>query len=155
MQPNNISEYITYTEATKSDTAIKNGIKNNPNAIQLTAMKAVGKNVFDKVRIFVGNAVHISSFFRSVALNKKIGGSATSQHCLGEAIDIDCDRYGGKTNKEIFDYIKDNLDFDQLIWEFGTKDNPDWVHVSYSTVKNRKNILRAVRIKGKTIYQKY
>jgi hypothetical protein len=101
--------------------------------------------------------IHISSGYRSVELNKCIGGSLTSQHCSGEAIDIDMDGSpSGVTNKMVFDYIKDNLEFDQLIWEFGTKDNPDWVHVSYeSTGRQRKQVLRAVRANGKTTYQNY
>ena len=90
--------------------------------------------------------------FRSEALNKQIGGSSRSQHCQGNAMDID-DIYGYKTNKEMFDFIKENLDFDQLIYEFGNEENPDWVHVSYvDKEKNRNKILKAVRDKGKTMY---
>ena len=99
-----------------------------------------------------------NSFYRSPALNEAIGGASdkssgqTSQHCKGQAIDID-DIYGYKTNKEMFNYIKENLDFDQLIYEFGTDDNPSWVHFSYvSEDKNRNRILRAVRDDGKTKY---
>ena len=101
--------------------------------------------------------IHISSGYRSAELNKCIGGSSTSQHCNGEAIDIDMDGSpNGVTNKMVFDYIKDNLEFDQLIWEFGTSENPDWVHVSYeSTGKQRKQILKAVKANGKTTYEPY
>ena len=95
------------------------------------------------------------SFFRSKKLNGLIGGSPTSHHmCLDgySAIDID-DVYGHKTNAEMFNYIKENLNFDQMIWEFGNEDNPDWVHISYvSDDKNRNRILKAVRDDGKTKY---
>ncbi len=101
--------------------------------------------------------IHLSSGYRSAALNKAIGGASSSQHCTGEAIDIDMDgSANGVTNKMVFDYIKANLNFDQLIWEFGTKDAPDWVHVSFeSTGKQRKQVLRAVKAGGKTSYQVY
>ncbi len=140
----NISKYITYAEATKSDTAIKFNIKNDPDANQLIAMKNVATKVFDPVREFVGAPLGVTSFFRSKDLNTKIGGSSTtSQHMSGEAIDIDCDKYGNSTNKQIFDFIRKNLDFDQLIWEYGTDTNPDWVHVSYKlNGKNRKQVLQ-------------
>ena len=86
-------------------------------------------------------------------LNTSIGGSSRSQHCEGRAIDID-DTYGHKTNAEMYQYIKENIDFDQLIWEFGDDDNPDWVHVSYvSPDRNRARCLRAERIDGKTQYR--
>jgi hypothetical protein len=101
--------------------------------------------------------IHISSGYRSKALNTAIGGSLTSQHCSGEAIDIDMDGSANKvTNKMVFDFIKSHLNFDQLIWEFGTKDAPDWVHVSFeSNGKQRKQVLRAVRQGGKPTYAPY
>jgi hypothetical protein len=84
-----------------------------------------------------------------------VKGSLTSQHCQGEAIDIDMDSTpNGVTNKMVFDFIKNNLEFDQLIWEFGTNENPDWVHVSYeSTGKQRKQVLKAIRSNGSTQYK--
>ena len=95
----------------------------------------------------------INSFFRSPELNKAIGGSSKSQHCEGRAMDID-DVYGHKTNSEMFKYIKENLDFDQMIWEFGSDENPDWIHVSYCSVdENRKRCLKAYRENGKTKYK--
>jgi hypothetical protein len=99
----------------------------------------------------------ISSGYRSKELNSAIGGSLTSQHCQGEAIDIDMDgSASGVSNADVFKYIKENLNFDQLIWEFGTKENPDWVHVSFeSTGKQRKQILRATKVNGKTKYSAY
>ena len=149
----NISKYIGYKEATRTD--VRN-VKNVPNADQLSAMRYVASRVFDPVREYVGGALFVSSFFRSQIVNKAIGGSLSSQHCKGEAIDIDCDVYGNGTNKEVFEYIKENLPFDQLIWEFGDNDNPDWVHVSLRRDnKNRKQILRAIKNGGKTSYINY
>lgn len=149
-----ISKYISYTEATKSEYAIRNDIPNVPTDENIEAMQLVGQKLFDRVREHFGKPIGVTSFYRSQALNKAIGGSVTSQHTSGEAIDIDADVYGGVTNKEIFDFIKDNLTFDQLIWEFGNNDNPDWVHVSYAPV-NRGQVLRAIRSNGKTTYQTY
>lgn len=146
----NISKYISYIEATKSNTAIKYNIDNTPNEEQLKAMKLVGTEIFDKVRQHFNKPIGISSFFRSVKLNSKIGGSKTSAHCDGQAIDIDADIFGGLTNEDIYNYIKDNLQFDQLIQEF----NFSWIHVSYvSPEKNRNRCLKATKnSNGKTIY---
>jgi zinc D-Ala-D-Ala carboxypeptidase len=89
-------------------------------------------------------------------MNKAIAGAASnSQHCKGEALDLDNDAVEYPTNKDIFNYIKNHLDFDQLIWEFGDNQNPAWVHVSYNKDKNRKQVLRALKVNGKTIYQPY
>lgn len=150
-----ISKYISFNEATKSPTAIKLGIKNIPPLKVLENMKLIGGVIFDKIRIHFGVPIGINSFYRCAELNTAIGGSVTSQHVSGEAIDIDADMYGKITNKQIFDYIKDKLDFDQLIWEFGTDENPDWVHVSYSKIKNRKQVIRAKKVAKKTVYVPY
>jgi hypothetical protein len=150
-----ISKHITLAEATKSQTAIRLGIKNVPNKDQLEAMKYVAENIFERVREHFKVPIGVSSFFRGFELNKAIGGSTTSQHCKGEAIDIDADIFGGITNKQIFDYVKDNLDFDQLIFEFGTEKNPDWVHVSLVKGLNRRQILKAYKSGGKTIYKPF
>ena len=150
-----ISKHISYKEATKSITAIRLGIDNTPFEYELGNMKAVAENIFEPLRKWVGGAIKVTSFFRSTKLNEAIGGSARSQHCEGRAIDID-DVYGHKTNAEMFDYIKNNLDFDQLIWEFGTEQNPDWLHVSYvSPERNRGRILKAIKENGKTKYLNY
>lgn len=136
----NISKYITFEEATTSQTATRLGIDNTPNNEQLLSMQIVGIRIFDVVREHFGTPIRVSSFFRNEATNRAVKGSKTSQHVKGQAIDMQ--GTGKLSNKMIFDYIKDNLDFDQLIWEFGTKDNPAWVHVSYvSKEKNRKQIL--------------
>ena len=147
-----ISKHISEKEATKSVTALRLGLDNTPDGDTLNNMKIVAEKVFEPLREYVGGAIKINSFYRSSALNEAIGGSTRSQHCKGQAMDID-DIYGHKTNKEMFNWIKDNLDFDQMIWEFGNEDNPDWVHVSYvSEDKNRNRILKAVRDEGKTKY---
>jgi len=147
-----ISKYATLGELTKSETALRHGIVNEPNFQEKENLKDVCTNVFDKCREFVEGPLSITSGFRSPKLNKKIGGSATSQHMKGEALDIDCQKFGNGTNAKLFKFIKDNLEFDQLIWEFGTEKEPDWIHVSYSRLHNRKQILRAVKRNGKTIY---
>ena len=147
-----ISKHISAKEATKSVTALRLGIDNTPNGDSLSNMKMIAEKVFEPLRQWVGGPIKINSFYRSIALNEAIGGSAKSQHCQGRAMDID-DVYGHKTNAEMFFWIKDNLDYDQMIWEFGNEDNPDWVHVSYvSEEKNRNRILKAVRDDGKTKY---
>lgn len=152
-----ISKHLSLAEVTRSETAKRRGISNQPTAAHIENFKILAENVFEPIRTNFGVPIHISSGYRSEALNKAIGGSLTSQHCSGEAIDIDMDgSTNGVTNKMVFDYIKDNLKFDQLIWEFGTSSNPDWVHVSYkSTGKQRKQILRAVKNGKKTSYIPY
>ena len=152
-----LSKHLSLAEVTRSDSAKRNGISNEPIAEHLNNFKLLAEKVFEPIREHFKVPIHISSGYRSLALNKKIGGSLTSQHCSGEAIDIDMDgSASGVTNAQVFNYIKDNLNFDQLIWEFGTSSNPDWVHVSYeSTGKQRKQILKAVKVGGKTSYVPY
>ena len=148
-----ISEHVTYKEAIKSNTATKLGIPNNPSVNQIEVMKRTAKKLFDPVREFINAPLGVSSFFRSQQLNIAIGGSPTSQHCKGEAIDIDADMYENGTNKEVFDFIKNNLDFDQLIWEYGNEEEPAWVHVSNNdNGKNRNQVLRVYRENGKPKY---
>ena len=138
-----ISEHISYAEAIYSDTAKREGINNYFTQEQLVRMKLVAEKVYERVVAYLGVPVYISSFFRNSVLNAFLGGSDTSQHVLGEAMDLDADFYDRITNKQIFDYIKDNLEFDQLIWEKGTDEEPSWVHVSYTERRpNRKQILR-------------
>ena len=147
-----ISKHISYKEGVHSITAIRKGIDNEPNEEQLANMKLVANNVFEPLRVFINGPIKVNSFFRSPDLNKAIGGSTKSQHCKGQAIDID-DTYGKATNAEMYWWIKENLDFDQMIWEFGSNDNPDWVHVSYvSPDKNKNRCLKAYRDNGKTKY---
>jgi hypothetical protein len=149
---NKISKHISYKEATRSTTALRLGIENVPNEYELQNMEMVAKHIFEPLRQAIDAPIKINSFFRCEELNKAIGGSTKSQHCQGRAIDID-DIYGNVSNAFMYYYIKDNLDFDQLIWEFGTDDSPDWVHVSYVDAdSNRKRCLRAIRENGKTKY---
>lgn len=148
-----ISKHLTLEELCHSETAIKLGIVNVPNQLQTENLKTLALKVFEPVREHFGVPIHISSGYRIMNLNQAIKGSITSQHCRGEAIDIDMQ--GDKvTNAQIFHWIKDNLKYDQLIWEFGDKKNPDWVHVSYCS-ENRKQTLRAVKVNGKTKYEKF
>ena len=147
-----ISNHISEKEATKSITALRLGIDNTPDGNILSNMKLLADNIFEPLREYVGGPIKVNSMYRSEALNKAIGGSSKSQHCDGKAFDLD-DIYGHKTNAGMFNYIKDNLSFDLMIWEFGDDNNPDWVHVSYvSESINRNKILKAVRDKGKTKY---
>ena len=147
-----ISKHISDKEGVFSITAIRRGIDNTPDEEQLINMQLLAIKVFEPLRKWVGGPIKINSFFRSVKLNKTIGGSSKSQHCQGQAIDID-DTFGKVANSKMYQYIKDNLDFDQLIWEFGDDGNPDWVHVSYvSEFDNRNRCLKAYRDKGKTKY---
>ncbi len=148
-----ISNHISIAESTRSNTAARLGISNIPDGDTIDNMRKVAKEVFEPLREWVGEPIKINSFYRSPDLNAAIGGSKKSQHCKGQAIDID-DTYCSATNAEMFTYIKNNLDFDQLIWEFGNALNPDWVHVSYvSSEKNRNRILTASKDNnGKTVY---
>lgn len=151
-----LSEHLTLAEVTKSQTATRLGIDNDPDAHQLAALKAIAEHIFEPVRNHFGVPIGISSGLRSKALNQAIGGSSRSQHCHGQALDIDADIYGGITNADIFHYIKNHLDFDQLIWEFGDDNNPAWVHVSFTDDDtNRGQTLRAIKENGKTKYIRY
>jgi hypothetical protein len=147
-----ISKHLSLAEVSRSETAKRKGISNTPSGEHLENFKKLAENIFEPIREHFAVPIHISSGYRSKELNSAIGGSLSSQHCQGEAIDIDMDGTS-ITNAQIFNYIKSNLNFDQLIWEFGTDSNPDWVHVSYeSTGKQRKQILKAVKSGGKTSY---
>ena len=150
---NKISKHISYKEGVYSTTAKRLGIDNTPDAYALQNMELLAEKVFEPLREYVNGPIAINSFYRSPELNQAIGGSSKSQHCEGRAIDID-DTYGYMSNKEMYEYIKNNLDFDQIIWEFGTDDNPDWVHVSYVDHDfNRQRCLKAYKENGKTKYK--
>lgn len=144
----NISKNVTYAEATRSQTAKRLGIDNTPSEAIIETMKLTAEKVFQPLREKLG-PIRISSFYRSPDLNRAIGGSRSSQHMKGEA--IDCSGIN-VTNKELFNTACDLEEFDQLIWEFGTLDEPDWIHISYSKTHNRKQILRASKIGKRTVY---
>jgi zinc D-Ala-D-Ala carboxypeptidase len=152
-----ISKHLTFEECTKSSTADKLKIvNNNPNLSTIENMKLLAEKVFEPMREHFNVPIYISSMYRGLPLNSAIGGSLKSQHCSGQAMDIDMGEKGKPSNKDLFDYIKKNLVFDQLIWEFGTDKNPSWIHVSYSSVKNRKQILKAKKNNlGKTYYENF
>jgi len=148
-----ISKHITYAEGIHSNTAKRKGIDNTPNQTQVEAMKLLASEIFEPLREWVGGPIKVNSFFRSVALNEAIGGAASSQHCKGQAMDID-DVYGRKSNAEMYNWIKENLSFDQIIWEFGTAMQPNWIHISYvSEEENRSKCLKAYKEHGKTKYK--
>jgi hypothetical protein len=147
-----ISEHISKKEATRSVTAMRLGIDNTPGEYELQNMELIAEKIFEPLRKAANGPIKINSMFRCDSLNTAIGGSSRSQHCQGRAMDLD-DTYGYMTNAEMYNYIKENLDFDQIIWEFGTDENPDWVHVSYVDAdSNRKRCLKAYREDGKTKY---
>ena len=146
-----LSKNFTLTEFTKSQTALRLGIDNTPSDEHLDAAKLLFENVVQPVRDHFGPTV-INSGYRGPALNEAIGGAATSQHCRGEAVDIECP---GVPNHEVAEWIENNLEYDQLILEFYTQGIPDsgWVHVSYKSAGNRKQSLTAMKEDGKTVYK--
>jgi zinc D-Ala-D-Ala carboxypeptidase len=151
-----LSEHFELAEFIRSSTAKRAGISNMPTDAHLENIKLLCEKVLEPIRVHFDRPIFLSSGYRSLALNSITkGASSSSQHCSGEAADIDMDGTN-VTNAQIFNYIKDNLEFDQLIWEFGTTTNPDWVHVSYeSNGRQRKQILRAVKKNGATSYLPY
>ena len=149
----NISNNITYAEAIHSSTAKRKQIDNTPSPTQIEAMKLLAEKVFEPLRKWVDGPIKVNSFFRSSSLNEAIGGAASSQHCKGQAMDID-DVYGRKSNAEMFNWIKENLDFDQMIWEFGTDTQQNWLHISYvSKEDNRNKCLKAYKEYNTTKYK--
>ena len=147
-----ISKHISYHEGTYSQTGVRRDLDNTPDDDQLKRMEEVAENLFEPLREWVGGPIKINSFFRGEPVNTAIGGSRKSQHMKGQAIDID-DTFGHKTNAEMYHYVKDNLDFDQLIWEFGTEENPNWLHISWVSHRpNRKKLTVAKKVNGRTKY---
>ena len=146
-----LSKNFTLTEFTKSQTALRQGIDNTPGEEHLASAKSLFGNVVQPVRDHFGPTV-INSGYRGPALNEAVGGQSKSQHCKGEAADIECP---GTPNYDVAKWIEENLDFDQLILEFYTPGIPDsgWVHVSYKAEGNRKSVLTAMKENGKTVYK--
>ena len=148
-----ISKHISYKEGMHSNTALRRGLDNTPNKAQLECMSIIAEEIFGPLRKWVGGPIKITSMFRGEPVNTAIGGSKNSQHMKGQALDLD-DTFGHKTNAEMYHYIKDNLEFDQLIWEFGDDENPNWIHVSYvGKISNRNRCLLAYKKEGKTKYK--
>jgi hypothetical protein len=148
-----LSKHISDKESTYSITALRLGLDNTPGDYEYSNMELLAEKIFEPLRKYVGGPIKINSFYRGPELNKAIGGSSKSQHCEGRAIDID-DTYGYKTNAEMYKWIKENLNFDQMIWEFGDDNNPAWVHVSYvSEDQNRNRCLKAYKENSKTKYK--
>ena len=148
-----LSKHVSLHEGVYSRTAERLGLKNDPSDEHLLNMITISEKVFEPLRNHVGGPIKINSFYRGPELNKAIGGSSKSQHCHGQAIDID-DTFGHMSNADMYYWIKDNLNFDQMIWEFGTDKNPNWLHVSYvSDEENRNRCLEAYKLNGKTKYK--
>ena len=143
----NLSAHVTLKEFQASGLATLRNLNNEMNESQIASAKLLCENVFEPLRLYLNTPINISSGFRSLQVNKMIGGAKTSQHTKGEAMDLQIGSKG-------FNFIKDKLEFDQLIWEFGNDENPQWVHVSYSKI-NRKQVLKATKKNGKTIYSNY
>ena len=144
-----LTAHFALSEFTRSESAKREGLDNTPTPEHLENLKTLCEKVLEPIRLKYGS-INISSGYRGKMLNHFIGGSVSSDHCVGRAADIDMDDSGsGVTNKEIFEYIKDNLEIDQLINEF----NYSWIHVGYRKGANRKQILDAVKENGKTVYR--
>jgi zinc D-Ala-D-Ala carboxypeptidase len=148
-----LSKNLSLSEAIKSQTATRRGIDNVPVGEHLLNLKRLAHFIFQPCRDKFG-PLALSSGYRSGELNEAIGGASSSQHCKGQAFDIDGDKTG-VNNRDLFHFIKDNLDFDQLIWEYGNERQPDWVHVSYKEGKNRGEVLTAYRVNGRTRYKHF
>jgi zinc D-Ala-D-Ala carboxypeptidase len=146
-----LSKNLSYAEAIHSETAKKLGISNEPTDEHYENMLVTAEKLFQPLRDYCGHPIRVNSMYRSAELNKAIGGSKTSQHRFAQALDLDT--LGEKSNADLFHWASENLNFDQLIWEFGTDLEPDWIHISYvSEKKNRKQKLRATNHRGKTRY---
>lgn len=153
----NISTHITLAEATRSEAATRDNLDNTPNSEQIEHMKLWAEKVFEPLREYISKKrgkdtpIRINSIFRSDAVNHAIGGSKTSQHCKGEAGDLETN-YPDFTNKDLFLAVKERGVYDQLIWEYGDNNQPAWVHVSYNKTTNRRQILKAIKENGVVKY---
>ena len=148
-----LSKNLTLSEVLISQTAKRLGLSNEPKQQHLESLKDISSCIFQPLRDHFKVPIHVSSGYRSLELNSAIGGSKSSQHMKGEALDLDADYYKGITNSQIFYFIKNNLVFDQLIWEFGNSENPSWVHVSFSRGNNRNKVMKAYKKDGRTSYE--
>jgi len=145
----NLSAHVTLAEFERSDAAIRHGISNKMTAFDIERAKELCENVFEPIRAHVGKPIRINSGFRSPAVNKRIGGAKNSQHVLGEAVDLNL------KDRVLFEWIIDNIEFDQLIYEGGNDTKADWFHISYRKNRNRKQTIRMVKKNGVTSYIPY
>jgi zinc D-Ala-D-Ala carboxypeptidase len=154
-----LSKHLSYSQVTSSSTAARFKIENTPSNKELQSLTLVGGHIYDPICEEFGK-VFVSSGYRHPRVNALVGGSSTSSHCKGEALDLDGDApnvsYQKVSNSELFKFILDNLEFDQLIAEFEENGQPRWVHVSYREGNNRMQALIASRVQyGKTRYIPY
>ncbi len=147
----NLTKNFTLAEMTKSETALRHGIDNTPGEQEISALKVLAEKVLQPIRDHFQKGVKVNSAYRSPEVNAKVGGSRTSDHCRGQAADIEIP---GVANAELAQWIVDNLEFRQVILEFYTQGIPDsgWVHVSYVPEDNKKQVLTATKKDGKTVY---
>jgi hypothetical protein len=144
-----LSKHLSRAEFERSDAAIKHGISNSMNSGQLAKAMALAINCFEPIREHLGKPIRVNSGYRSPAVNKRIGGALTSQHSLGEAIDLDLH------DRDLFEWIIDNVEYDQLIYEAGNDTEAAWFHISYREGRNRKQVLRMIKKGGKSTYIPY
>jgi hypothetical protein len=144
-----LSKHLSRAEFERSDAAIKHGINNSMNSGQLAKAMALAINCFEPIREHLGKPIRVNSGYRSPAVNKRIGGALTSQHSLGEAIDLDLH------DRDLFEWIIDNVEYDQLIYESGNDTEAAWFHISYREGRNRKQVLRMIKKGGKSTYIPY
>lgn len=142
----NLSKHVTRAEFERSDAAIRHGISNSMTESDIVRARELCENVFEPIRAHLGKPIKVNSGYRSPAVNKRIGGAKTSQHSVGEAIDLDLH------DRDLFEWIIDNVVFDQLIAEFPSQGKASWFHISYREGRNRKQVLVAIKKAGKTIY---
>ena len=144
-----LSKHLSRAEFERSDAATNYGISNTMNSGQLAKAMALAENCFEPIREHLGKPIRVNSGYRSPAVNKRIGGALTSQHSLGEAIDLDLH------DRDLFEWIIDNVTFDQLIYEAGNDTEAAWFHISYREGNNRKQVLRMIKKGGKSTYIPY
>lgn len=149
-----LSEHLDLSEIIRSESAKRNGISNMPTPEHIENLKALAEKIFEPIRNYFKVPIRVSSGYRSKELNAKVGGSKTSDHCFGYAIDLDADGTS-ITNNEIFHFIKDNLKFKQLIFEFPVNGQASWIHISYQTSNLKNEILIAKKLYEKTVYINY
>ena len=147
----NLTANFTLSEMVKSETALRHGMDNTPGEVEIGNLKVLCEKVLQPVRDYFGKGVKVNSGFRHPAVNQKVGGSPTSDHCKGQAADIEIP---GVANAELAQWIMNNLEYTQLILEFYTPGVPDsgWVHVSYDSSNLKKQNLTATKKDGKTVY---